>query len=135
MADINELASKAGVSPEQAQKGLGAILGFFKSHLPADTYAQVSAAVPGGDSAAEAEPQAQESSGGLLSALTGAIGKLFGGGGGVQELAARFTQMGFSTEQFQAFLPRVMEFLEGKLPADVMKQVSGLLPAHQESAH
>jgi uncharacterized protein (DUF2267 family) len=131
---INELASQSGISTEQAQKGLGAVLGFLKSRLPADTYARVSAAVPDGASAAAAEPPAQEP-GGLLSGLAGAIGKLFGGGGAAQELVAKFTHLGFSAEQLQTFLPRVMEFLRGKLPDDVMKQISGLLPAPQESAH
>jgi hypothetical protein len=129
---INDLASKAGVSPEQAQKGLGAVLGFFKSHLPTDTYAKISAAVPE-DASAAAELPAQEP-GGLLSGLTGAIGKLFGGGGAAQELVGKFTHLGFSAEQLQAFLPRVMEFLRGKVPEDVMQKISGLLPTHQETA-
>jgi hypothetical protein len=134
MADlINDLASKAGVSPEQAQQGLGAVLGFLKSHLPADAYARVSAAVPEGASAAAAAPPAEEP-GGLLSGLAGAVGKLFGGGGAAQELVAKLTHLGFSAEQLQAFLPRVMESLRGKLPEDVMRKLSGLLPAPQESA-
>jgi hypothetical protein len=134
MADlINDLANKAGISPEQAQNGLGAVLRFFKNNLPADTYAKIRAAVPGGDSAA-AEPPAEEP-GGLLSGLTGAIGKFFGGGGGGPELVAKLNKLGFSAEQLQAFLPRVMESLKGKLPEDVMQKISGLLPTHQESTH
>jgi hypothetical protein len=133
MADlINDLASRAGISPEQAQKGLGAVLGFLKSHLPADVYNKVSAAVPGGDAAAAAEPPAEER-GGLLAGLTGAVGKLFGGGAG-PELVAKLGKLGFSAEQVQAFLPRVLEFLRGKLPEDVMRKITGLLPAPQESA-
>jgi hypothetical protein len=133
MADlINDLASKAGISSEQAQKGLGAVLGFFKNNLPTETYARISAAVPEGESAAAAEAPADQP-GGLLSGITGAIGKLFGGGG--QELVAKFSHLGFSPEQVQAFLPRVLESLKGKLPEDVMQKISGLLPTHQESAH
>src|SRR5262249_61714079 len=90
MADIvSELAEKCGISPELAQKGLGAVLAYFKTSLPAETYAKISAAVPGADSlAAEAGP-AQASSGGLLSGLTGAVSKLFGGGGGAGRLLCR----------------------------------------------
>ena len=135
MADlINDLASKAGISPEQAQKGLGAVLGFLKNHLPADVYTKVSAAVPGGDGAAAAEPPAEER-GGLLAGLTGAVGKLFGGGGAAGELVAKLSKLGFSGEQLQAFLHRVLESLKGKLPEDVTQKISGLLPAPQETAH
>jgi hypothetical protein len=56
------------------------------------------------------------------------------GGGGAGELASRLGKAGFSTEQLQAFLPRVLEFFKGRLPDEVMQMVSGLLPVPQESA-
>ena len=50
MADIvTDLAEKSGVSPDQARQGLGAVLAFARESLPADEFAQVSAAVPGSD--------------------------------------------------------------------------------------
>ena len=75
MADIaSELAGKTGISVEAAQKGLGVVLGLLKSKLPADSYAKVTAAVPGADSMIAAAPD----SGGVVGAVKGAVGKIFG---------------------------------------------------------
>ena len=47
MSDIvSDLAAKSGISTEQAQKGLGAVLTYVKESVPEDAFAQVSAAVP-----------------------------------------------------------------------------------------
>jgi hypothetical protein len=59
-------------------------------------------------------------------------GKLFGGGGATA-LLDKLTSLGLSAEQVQSFLPRVMEFLKGRLPESVTKQVSGLLPMPQDT--
>jgi hypothetical protein len=136
MADIvSDLASQCGVSAEQAKKGLGAVLEMFKKEMPAETYSKVEAAVPGApDMVAQAE-QTPESSGGLLSSITGAIGKIFGGGGGVQAMVAKLGQLGFSADQLKAFVPKVLEFLKGKVPPDVTKQVAGLLGTPEEAVH
>jgi hypothetical protein len=130
---ISELANKSGVSPEQAQKGLGALLAFLKGHLPADIFAKLVAAVPHGDDLMAAAQTDLETApaGGVVGAVKALAGKLFGGGGGA---AAAFTHLGFSPEQVQAFLRNVLGFLKGKLPDDVMKQVSALLPGGEESA-
>ncbi len=127
---IADLAAKAGLSPDLAQKGLGAVLGFFKDKLPADAFSKVSSAIPGTDSMMAAAQAGAESSGGMLSAVTGMVGKLFGGSGA--EVVSKLTQLGFSAEQLKSFLPKVLEFLQAKLPADVMKQVSGLLPTPRQ---
>jgi hypothetical protein len=129
---VSDLAGTCGINPDLARKGLGAVLEFFKSKLPADAFAQVSSAVPGADGMMAAAQSGATSSGGILSAVTGAVSKLFGGG--AAELASKLTQLGFSAEQLQAFLPRVMEFFKGRLPADVVSKVSGLLPAAPTSA-
>jgi hypothetical protein len=134
MADIaSELASKCGISAEAAQKGLGVVLGFFKSKLPAESFAKLSAAVPGADDMMAAADTGEQASGGVVGAVKGAIGKVFGGG--TEALLAKFGQFGMTPEQIQGFLPKVMEFLKGKLPEKVMSQVSGLLPTAQEAAH
>jgi len=134
MADIiTDLASRSGISPDLAQKGLGAVLAFFQSKLPADTFSKVRAAVPGADGMMAAAETGQEASGGIVRAVTGAVGKLFGGGGAA-EMVSKLTEHGFSAEQLQAFLPSVLDFLKSRLPGDVMKQVSALIPTGVGSA-
>ena len=68
----------------------------------------------------------------MLSAVGGAVSKLFGGGAEGQ-LISGLTSAGLSADQLQEFLPQVMESLKSKLPGDVMKQVSGLFPVPETS--
>src|SRR5262245_43161808 len=135
MADIvSELASKCGISTEVAQKGLGLILGLMKSKLPAESFAKVSAAVPGADNMmAAVADTAGQASGGVVGAVKGAIGKIFGGG--TDAVVAQFAQVGMTPDQIQGFIPKVVEFFKGKLPENVMSQVAGLLPVPAEAAH
>jgi len=137
MADIaSQLANECGISTESAQKGLGMVLGLMKSRLPAESFGQVSAAVPDADRmmSAAADTGGQVS-GGLLSAVKGAVSKFFGGGDATEAVIAKFAQLGMKPDQIQTFIPKVMEFFKGKLPANVMEQVSGVLPTPQEAAH
>jgi hypothetical protein len=135
MADIaSELASKTGINVESAQKGLGVVLGLLKSKLPAESFSKVSAAIPGADDMmADAADAGGQATGGVLGAVKGAVGKLFGGG--TDALVSKFGQLGMSADQIQGFIPKVLEFLRGKVPENVMKQISGLLPVPQETAH
>jgi len=129
MADlISDLATKAGVSPDLARKGVGAILALFKDKLPAGAFAQVQSAIPNASNLmAGAQAALQEApSGGVLGAVGDAVSKLFGGS--AAELASQFTHLGFSADQLKSFLPGVLEFLKNKLPPDVVKQVSVFLP-------
>jgi hypothetical protein len=138
MADsITELASKCGISPEMARKGLGALLAAFKHALPAESFAKIEAAIPGAAGmAAEAQEQGGASSGGLLGAIKDMAGKLFGGGANPEALAAHFGHLGLSQDQIKRFIPQVVEFLESKLPPEVMKHISALLPhEHSAAAH
>jgi hypothetical protein len=131
---ISELASKSGVNLDMARKGLGALLAFFKEKLPADTFAKVTTAVPGAEglmAEAAAAPEAH-AEGGVLHTLTEWAGKLFGGGGAAAAMA-KLTSLGLSADQVKSFVPKVLAFLQGKLPPDAMKQISGLLPVGEEA--
>src|SRR5262245_1024124 len=126
MSDIvSDLAARSGLTPEQTQKGLGTVLSFLKGVLPAETFAQVSAAVPGSDRMMAAAPR-EEPAGGLVGAIKGVAHKLLGGDGAAA-LLAKLSSLGISVEQAQAFLPRALEFLKGRLPDPVMNQSCGLL--------
>jgi len=137
MADIvTELANKCGISTDMAQKGLGVVLGLLKSKLPAESFNKVSAAVPGADNMMAAAVGAQEeASSGVVGAVTGAIGKLFGGGDGIGAVVSKLSQFGMTPEQIEKFVPKVLEFLKGKLPDNILGQVGNLLPTTQAAAH
>jgi hypothetical protein len=124
---IGELASKSGISIDQAKKGLGAVLAAMKGALPAESFSRVQEAVPdAGELTADAEQSDQESSGGVLGAITSTLAKLFGGEG--TTAVAKLAQAGFSAEQLREFLPNVFEFLKAKLPADVMERIGSVIP-------
>jgi hypothetical protein len=67
----------------------------------------------------------------VVGAVKETVGKLFGG----EALSSKFGQLGLSADQIQQFIPQILAFLKGKLPVNVMRQVSELLPAPQEAAH
>lgn len=136
MSDIvSDLAAKSGLSPDQAQKGLGAILSFAKQSLPEETFAKVRAAIPDSDQIMAAAGPHEGPSGGMIESIKGMASKLFGGeGGAAAALIAKLSSLGIPAEKVQSFLPHVMEFLKGRLPDSVMKQLSGLLPVPQETS-
>ncbi|HKB02171.1 MAG TPA: DUF2780 domain-containing protein [Gemmataceae bacterium] len=130
---INDLAERSGINADQAKKGLGAVLGFLQDKLPAESFSKVTSAVPGADRMMAAATEAPgEESGGIVSTVTGAIGKLFGGGAG--EMVSKLSNLGLSVDQVKSFLPNVLAFLKDKLPADIVNKISGLIPTPQESA-
>src|SRR5262245_41033009 len=112
---VSELAAQSGSTPGQAKKGLGAVLAYFKESVPEEAFAKVSAAVPGSDQMMAAAGPAEQPSGGVLGAIKDVAGKLFGGGG-ASALISKLSNLGISAEQAQKFLPKVLEFLKGKLP-------------------
>ena len=71
----------------------------------------------------------------MIQAVTSLAGKLFGGRGeAATDLFARLGQHGFSAEQLQAFLPKVLEFFKDKLPPEILEKVEGLVPGLSEVA-
>ncbi len=135
MADITtELASKCGISVESAKKGVGVVLGLLKSKLPNDSFAKLTQAIPGADNMmANVADTGGEASGGVLGAVKGAVGKLFGGG--TDAVLGKIGQIGIAPDKIPAFLTNFLGSLKGKVPENVMNQISDVLPAPQEAAH
>jgi hypothetical protein len=132
MADlVNELAGKAGISPEQAKQGLGAILSTLKEQLPPESAAKLEKAVPNAEEMMAAAEKGPESSGGdVLAGAKGAIGKMMGGEGG-GALLTKLSGLGLSADQLAKFVLTVVAFLKDKLPADALSKLSNLVPTRQ----
>ena len=135
MADvITELASKSGISHALAKKGLGTLLAALQHVLPADSFAKIEGAIPGAaDMLADAQAQGEAPAGGVLGAIKDMAGKLFGGGS-PGALVAHFEKMGFAPDKVHHFISRVVEFLKDKLPPDMMKHITALLPQEEGAA-
>jgi hypothetical protein len=128
MADIiSELASKSGVSNDLAKKGIGAVLSFIEERIPPDRFSNVLHAVPNANSMMAAAEAGQESSAGFFSSVGDLAGKVFGSAGGPASLASKLTQLGFSPEQLQRFIPALIDFLESRLTGDVMNKITALI--------
>jgi hypothetical protein len=65
---------KAGISAEQAQKAIEAVVGFMKDKLPGPLGDQLSKLVDGGDD------EGGDDGGGMLGGITDKLGGLLGGG-------------------------------------------------------
>lgn len=65
---------KAGISAEQAQKAIEAVVGFMKDKLPGPIGDQLSKLVDGGDD------EGGDDDGGMLGGITDKLGGLLGGG-------------------------------------------------------
>ena len=136
MADpIAELADKTGISEDQAKKGLGAVLAVSKEKLPADVFSKMKSAVPDADEAMQAAETGEKSSGGgILGAVSGLAGKIFGGGG-ASAVLSKLSAFGLSAEQIKSFLGNVVSFFKDKLPADTMEKVNALFPVGEEKSN
>ncbi len=118
---VQVVASKTGLDPSMVKAGLGIVLGLVKKQQP-ELYTKIAGFVPGADALAGGA----DLGGGML----GAVGNLLGGGkvAAAGEAADAFGKAGFSAEQVGQFLPGLMGALEGKVPADALAQLGGLLP-------
>jgi len=136
MADfINDLAGKAGVSPEAARKGMGSLLTALKGGLSADNFAQVQNAVPDADGMMAEAEAAPEKSGGALEAIKSLAGKMFGGSsGGPAALMGKLSASGISPQQIPQFLGKVLDFLQGKLPQPIMDKIRSLIPGGEAAS-
>lgn len=132
---VNALSSQTGIGIEQIRKGLGAVLKALQGHLPPDQFSKVEGAIPDSGEMMSASESATSEGGGLVHSVTSLAGKLLGGRGeAATDLISRLGQLGFSADQLQAFLPRVLEFLRAKLPPDVLEKVEGLMPGSPQVA-
>ncbi len=127
---LARLAEQVGISPEDAKKGLGAVLAFLKGKLPEGVFGQVEQAVPDAQGLVNSfeANKAPESGGGLLGTVAGLAGKLLGGGAGdAGKLAGMLGQSGMNMGQIAAFLPKVLEMLQAHLPPEVIEKIRALL--------
>jgi uncharacterized protein (DUF2267 family) len=132
---LMELASKTGISPEQAKKAVGALLAAIKPHIPAEQFTRLSQAVPGADDMmAAAAAEHSSGGGGILGAVADMAGKIFGGGGAMAAVVDKLGHLGLSADQVKTFVSHVVAFLRSKLPPDVMAKISHLLPAEEVPA-
>jgi hypothetical protein len=126
---VRSLASQTGVDPDLVQKGLGSILKMLQDHLPEELFSKVQAVLPDAGSMMAASELGEPESRGMLQAVTNLAAKLFGNEGeAAADLFTRLGEHGFSPDQLKSFLPKVLEFLKEKLPADILAKIESIAP-------
>lgn len=101
---VGMFTKELGVTPAQAEGGVGALLGLAKTRLKPEEFSQVSSALPGTDALLKAAP----AMGGA-----GAMGAL-AGAGGLASLAGSFSKLGLSADTAAKFAPTLLKYLNGK---------------------
>ena len=131
MADFVEtLALKTGVKPDQAQKGLEALVMTLRQRLPDDTFSTIAAIIP----AARMNPAAAvEDFRDQLDFWGSGLPAMNQKAQPVQQtpltsVLQRLGRSGFSMQEANEFLPVVFQMLKKNLPPDVMRQIDRSIP-------
>lgn len=124
---IQSLAQQVGISPDLAAKGVGAVLAYVKEHLGDDALNHVQGLLPNAGDLIESFTKAhsEAGSGGFMGMVTELAGKLIGGQlGDITKLGGVLSGLGFSIEQLEAFLPKIIAMLHDVFPADLLGNLS-----------
>jgi hypothetical protein len=118
---VNQLCSQLNVTPAQATGGAGAIFAQVKSHLSAEDFSKVAAAVPGMSGFLNAAPAAGGSMAGSVAP------SLPGTGGSLTSLAGSFQSLGLSPSMAGKFVPILQNYVGSKGGSGVASLFSGAL--------
>jgi hypothetical protein len=132
MADLlTTLATQTGIDPELVKKGMGVLLAFLKKHLDPALFDKLGTVIPDAPQLVNtAESIEEEKGSGILGAVAGLAGKLFGGqSADMAAILSGLSKVGFNSDQIQKFLPKAYELLAAHLPPDLVEKIKGFLPA------
>lgn len=132
---IQQVTSKLGISDDMATKGVGMLMGFFKSKGDSGAVSEIFSKIPGAaDLASQFEGElggeAKSGGGGLLGGLMSKLGGKMGGQmGGAMEAMDAFKKTGLSMDQAKDMLPVAKDFLEENVGQDAVGKVFDSIPA------
>jgi len=116
---VGRVGTAAGIDGALAEKAVGMIFGFLKKEAPAESYATLTAALPGVETLAAASA----GGGGMMGSVMGMMG-----GGGVMGLGAQMMASGLSMGQIQSISREVFAFGREKAGEDAMGEIVGAIP-------
>lgn len=117
---VDQLVEQLGISPDQAQGGIGALLSLAQEKLGTEKFSQLTEAVPELAGMDELAPQGGVSAalGGLAGSLGGGLGKL----GQIGQLGEMFSSLDLNSDMVGRFVPLVLSFVQSK-GGDTVKQL------------
>lgn len=131
---IKAWAAKFGVQPGQVEAGIGAVLGFIQSKVPAAQFQQLQGLMPMAQQwiqkAGTLPAGGSAGGGGLMGMAGGLLGKLGGGAqGGLGQVLTQLQGAGFKPEAAAQFVPAVLNQLKAEAGPDKFNQLLSSVPA------
>ena len=135
---IKTWAAKFGMKPEQIEAGVGALLGFIQSKVPAAQFAQLSGLIPQAQQwigkAAVLPAAAQGAASGLMGQAMGMLGKVSSGAqGGIAQVLAQLQQAGFKPETAMQFVPAVLNQIKSVAGKEKFEQLLSSVPVLKDA--
>lgn len=131
---IKAWAAKFGLKTDQVEAGVGALLVFIQSKVPAAQWQQLQGLVPQAQQwmgkAAALPAAAQGAAGGLMGQAMGLLGKVTGGSaGGLSDLMGKLQGAGIKPENAMPFVSSVMGQLKSVAGPEKFEKLLGAVPA------
>jgi len=127
---LTTLATRSGLTPDLAQKGLEALLGTLRDHIPGDAFSKITSSLPD-------VQQLLSTPGRTPVHLEDYAGPTLNGGGRrtgneqpipLTEFLSQLTRAGFTLDAVQKFLPAAVGLLRTNLSPELMRQVERSIP-------
>jgi hypothetical protein len=123
---IDQIAAKAGIAPDVAEKAVGMILGFLQREAPDGPVAKMIQSIPGASDLVAQYNGADSTSGGggLLGGLMSAVGA----GGGVMALGQQLMSSGLGMGEITTLAKETIAVARQHAGDQVVDEVVGSIP-------
>jgi len=122
---VDQIAAKAGIAPDVAEKAVGMILGFLQREAPDGPVATMIQSIPGAsDLVAQYNGADSTSGGGILGSLMSAVGA----GGGVMALGQQLMSSGLGMGEITTLAKETIAVARQHAGDQVVDEVVGSIP-------
>jgi hypothetical protein len=123
---VDQIAAKAGIAPDVAEKAVGMILGFLQREAPDGPVAKMINSIPGASDLVAQYNGADSTSGGggLLGGLMSAVGA----GGGVMALGQQLMSSGLGMSEITTLAKETIAVARQHAGDQVVDEVVGSIP-------
>ncbi len=122
---VDQIASKAGIAPDIAERAVGMMLGFLQREAPDGPVSKMITAIPGApDLVAQFNGAETGSGGGLLGGLMSTVGA----GGGIMALGQELMSQGLGMSEISALAKETIAVARQYAGDEVVDEVVGSIP-------
>jgi hypothetical protein len=122
---VDQIAAKAGIAPDVAEKAMGMILGFLQQEAPDGPVAKMIQSIPGAsDLVAQYNGAESSGGGGILGSLMSAVGA----GGGVMALGQQLMSSGLGMGEITTIAKETIAVARQHAGDQVVDEVVGSIP-------